>query len=101
MSINVTFVNQKLDDEIHGYFDTKGQPHLVSAELVDYRDANVVVILQDSIPIWGYNLKAKNTDDAINEILHYLLSSYGVIRKNPELMDRIVDVGYDAFKEIK
>lgn len=101
MSVNVQYINQKISKYSRAYEDTKKQQHIVSAELVEYRDARVAVILQDGIPIWGYNLKAKNTDDGFKEVLQYLWQSYVVMQKNPDLLNRIDEVGYDAFKEIK
>lgn len=85
MSINVNFVNQKLDDEIHGYFDTKGQPHFVSAKLVEYYDARVAAMLLDERPVCGFTLFAKNSDDAIKEIRRYLLLTFNELQKVEDL----------------
>lgn len=81
MSINVNFVNQKLDDEIHGYFDAKGQTHFVSAKLVEYHDARVAAVLLDEKPVCGFTLFAKNSDDAIKEIRRYLLLTFDALQK--------------------
>lgn len=85
MNIDVKFVNRKVDDEIHGYFDTKGQPHLISAELVEYRDARVAVMLLDNKPVCGYTLLSKNSDDAIKEIRLYLEATFDALKNEKDL----------------
>lgn len=86
MSVNVQYVNQKLADESRAYFDTKNQSHIVSAELVEYRDARVAVMLKDEIPVCGFMLLAKNSDDAIKEIQQYLWATCQALKKDEDLV---------------